>query len=165
MSEIVAYGGFPKRYPHWTHGMAYEEFQRGYEYGFHKVYELVINNNPCYIYLLNSNTRLDNVTVICHATGHNDFFKQNINFAPTHQNMMNKMANHSSRVAKYMKRWGTERVMTFIDHVLRIESLIDMTQAWNTREIKEQIIRDNRIYELPRRLQLQDDHLYMDPLD
>ena len=78
MSEIASYGGFPVRYPHWKWGMEYEELQRGYEYGMHRIYELVINTSPCYLYCLNSNTLVDNITVIAHATGHNDFFK-NIN--------------------------------------------------------------------------------------
>src|ERR1035438_933078 len=56
MSEVAAYGGFPKRFPHWKWGMEYEELQRGYEYGQHRIYEMVINTNPCYIYILNSNT-------------------------------------------------------------------------------------------------------------
>ena len=78
MSEIAAYGGFPNRYPHWRWGMEYEELQRGYMYGQHRIYELVVNCSPCYIYCLNSNTLLDNVTVVAHATGHNHFFKNNI---------------------------------------------------------------------------------------
>jgi len=43
ISEIAAYGGFPVRYPHWTFGMEYEELQRGYQYGMHRIYEMVIN--------------------------------------------------------------------------------------------------------------------------
>ena len=43
ISEIAAYGGFPVRYPHWSFGMEYEELQRGYEHGFHKIYEMVVN--------------------------------------------------------------------------------------------------------------------------
>ena len=43
ISEIAAYGGFPVRFPHWSFGMEYEELQRGYEYGMHKIFELVVN--------------------------------------------------------------------------------------------------------------------------
>ena len=43
ISEIAAYGGFPVRFPHWSFGMEYEELQRGYEFGMHKIYEMVIN--------------------------------------------------------------------------------------------------------------------------
>lgn len=43
ISEIAAFGGFPVRFPHWSFGMEYEELQRGYEFGNHKIYEMVIN--------------------------------------------------------------------------------------------------------------------------
>ncbi|MBI2646181.1 MAG: SpoVR family protein [Deltaproteobacteria bacterium] len=56
LNEIAAYGGFPTRYPHWRFGMIYDSLSKGYEYGLQKIYELVINNDPCYAYLMNSNT-------------------------------------------------------------------------------------------------------------
>ena len=118
ISEIAAYGGFPVRFPHWSFGMEYEELQRGYEFGAHKIYEMVINSNPCYIYNLASNTLTDHLTVVAHATGHNDFFKNNIHFSATDTNMLNKMANHGTRIRKYMARWGKERVTEFLDHVI-----------------------------------------------
>ena len=51
LNAIAAYGGFPTRYPHWRFGMEYERLQKGYSYGLQKIYELVINNDPCYAYL------------------------------------------------------------------------------------------------------------------
>ena len=55
LNAIAAYGGFPTRYPHWRFGMEYERLAKGYHYGLQKIYELVINNNPCYEYLMSSN--------------------------------------------------------------------------------------------------------------
>ena len=52
LNEVAAYGGFPTRYPHWSFGMSYEELRKGYDYGLSKIYEMVINNNPCYAYLM-----------------------------------------------------------------------------------------------------------------
>lgn len=163
MSEIAAYDGFPERYPHWYWGMQYEELQRGYEYNRHKIYEMVINSNPCIIYILSSNTLVDNVCVVAHATGHNDFFKNSIHFAPTDQNMVNKLANHGVRIRKYMGRWGREKVTEFIDHILRIQTLIDPAKAWNERKIKNPVIKDTREYEFPRRVNVDKDRLYMYP--
>jgi stage V sporulation protein R len=162
MSEIAAYGGFPHRYPHWYWGMQYEELQRGYEYNQHRIYELVVNTNPCVMYLLASNTMTDNICVVFHATGHNDFFKNNIFFTPTDENMMNKLANNGDRIRKYSARWGREKVTEFIDHVLRIQNLIDPSKAWLNREIKEPVIRDSREYEFPRRLKTKSDRTHMD---
>ena len=54
LNAVAAYGGFPTRYPHWRFGMEYEQLSKGYTYGLQKIYELVINNNPCYAYLMRS---------------------------------------------------------------------------------------------------------------
>jgi stage V sporulation protein R len=154
ISEVAAYGGFPVRFPHWSFGMEYEELSRGYEHGMHKIYEMVINTNPSYIYCLDSNPLLDHVTVIAHATGHSDFFKNNYWFAPTTENALNELANHGSRIRRYMEKWGRERVTEFIDWVLSVDDLIDLTAAWDHRKVKELRIRDKREYHYPRRLKL-----------
>ena len=54
MNMVAAYGGFPNRYPHWKFGMEYERLNKSYAYGLHKIYEMVINNDPCYAYLLSA---------------------------------------------------------------------------------------------------------------
>ena len=162
ISEIAAYGGFPVRYPHWKWGMEYEELQRGYMHGMHRIYEMVVNTNPCYLYCLDSNTLLDNVTVVAHALGHADFFKNNIYFAQTSQNMMNELANHGTRIRRYMSRWGKERVTEFIDHVLRIETLIDPSKAWEPKRYKNNIPRDDRKHRHPDRLKVDEGRDYMD---
>lgn len=169
MYEIAAYGGFPRRYPHWSWGMEYGQMSKEYEYGLMRIYEMVINTNPCHIYILNSNTLMDNIMVVAHATFHNDFFKNNIYFQPTAvsdphaENMMNKLANHGSRIQKYMNRWGMERVTEFIDNVQRIHTLIDLTKIWEQKQIKDVVIKDERKCEHPRLLEVRKDRLYMDP--
>ena len=70
LNEIAAYGGFPTRYPHWSFGMQYEELKKGYEYGLSKIYEMVINNDPCYAYLMRSNHTVDQKLVMAHVYGH-----------------------------------------------------------------------------------------------
>lgn len=162
MAEVCSYGGFPVRFPHWKWGMEYEEFQRGYEYNMHRVYEIVINTNPCYIFCLDSNTLVDNVTVIAHAIGHNDFFKNNIYFSQTNQNMMNELANHGSRIRRYMQG-RKEEVVEFIDHCMRLETLIDPAKAWDRKEIKDRVYTDKREYEHPGRLPVGEDKDHMDP--
>lgn len=162
ISEIAAYGGFPVRYPHWKWGMEYEELQRGYMHGMHRIYEMVVNCNPVYLYCLDSNTLVDNVTVVAHALGHADFFKNNIYFGQTSQNMMNELANHGTRIRKYMSRWGKERVTEFIDYVLRIETLIDPSKAWRPKKYKNNLPRDDRKYRHPSRLKVEEGHDYME---
>lgn len=126
LSAVAAYGGFPTRYPHWRFGMEYEQLQKGYTYGLQKIYELVINNDPCYAYLLASNEITDHKLVMAHVYGHCDFFKNNAWFAPTNRKMIDEMANHGNRVRRYMDRFGVEEVENFIDSCLSIEDLIDI---------------------------------------
>lgn len=159
ISEVAAYGGFPVRYPHWQFGEQYEDLSKGYQHGYHRIYEMVINASPCYIYCLDSNTFVDHVTVIAHATGHNDFFKNNVFFSQTSQNMMNELANHGSRVRRYMSQWGRERIGRFIDKILCIDTLIDPASAWNKRKIKEPKFEVKREYHYPRRLRVDNDYM------
>src|SRR5271168_662364 len=70
LNEIASYGGFPTRYPHWSFGMSYEELRKGYDYGLSKIYEMVINNDPCYAYLMRSNLVVDQKLVMAHVYGH-----------------------------------------------------------------------------------------------
>jgi stage V sporulation protein R len=126
LNAVAAYGGFPTRYPHWRFGMEYEQLSKGYHYGLQKIYELVINNNPCYAYLMRSNGLVDQKLVMAHVYGHCDFFKNNYWFSQTNRKMMDEMANHGNRIRRYMDRFGQEEVEQFIDACLSIEDLIDI---------------------------------------
>ena len=120
------------------------------------------NTNPCMIWCLASNTLLDHLTVVAHATGHNDFFKNNIHFGATDRNMLNKMANNATRIRRYSSRWGQEKVMEFIDHVMRLETLIDPARAWDEKQAKDSNIIDKREYHQPVRLRIDPQRSYMD---
>ena len=126
LHAIAACGGFPTRYPHWRWGMEYERLAKGYSYGLQKIYELVINNDPCYAYLLSSNALTDHKLVMAHVCGHCDFFKNNAWFRQTNRHMIDEMANHGNRIRRYMDRFGVEAVEDFIDACLSIEGLIDL---------------------------------------
>jgi stage V sporulation protein R len=123
--QFAAYGGFPQRYPHWRFGMEYERLRKQHTYGLGRIYEMVINNDPCYAYLLLDNTIVDQKTVMAHVYGHSDFFKNNIWFSQTDRKMMDGMANHATRVRRHIERYGHDKVETFVDTCLAIEDLID----------------------------------------
>jgi stage V sporulation protein R len=125
MNMIASYGGFPVRYPHWRFGMQFEELQKSYSYGLSKIYELVINNDPCYAYLMRSNPEVDQKLVMAHVYGHSDFFKHNEWFSHTNRKMVDEMANHAVRVRRHIDDHGLERVENFIDVCLSLENLID----------------------------------------
>jgi stage V sporulation protein R len=125
VNMVAAYGGFPTRYPHWRFGMEYEQLAKSYTYGLSKIYELVINNDPSYAYLLNSNRSVDQKMVMAHVYGHVDFFKNNRWFAYTNRKMIDQMANHATRIRRYMERFGREKVEDFIDVCLSVDNLVD----------------------------------------
>ena len=49
--EIAAYGGFPVRYPHFNFGQQFEQLHHQYHSGMGKIYEMVVNTDPTYMYL------------------------------------------------------------------------------------------------------------------
>jgi stage V sporulation protein R len=134
LNMVAAYGGFPTRYPHWRFGMEYEHLSRSYAWGLSKIYELVINNDPCYAYLMRSNSLTDQKLVMAHVYGHCDFFKNNLWFSKTSRKMMDVMANHGARMRRYMDRHGVERVEDFVDRVLSLDNLIDMYAPFIRRD-------------------------------
>ena len=125
ISQVAAYGGFPQRYPHWRFGMEYERISKQHRYGLGKIYEMVINNDPCYAYLLNDNAFVDQKTVMAHVYAHCDFFKNNIWFSRTNRKMMDEMANHATRIRRHIDKRGLIEVESFLDTCLSLESLID----------------------------------------
>ena len=109
LNAIAAKGGFPVRYPHWRFGMEYERLSKGYHHGLQKIYEMVINNDPCYAYLMKSNDLVDQKLVMAHVYGHCDFFKNNYWFSQTSRKMMDEMANHGNRIRRHMDEVGSRR--------------------------------------------------------
>jgi stage V sporulation protein R len=130
--QFAAYGGFPVRYPHWKFGMEYESLSKSYEYGLSKIYEMVINTDPCYAYLMEGNSMMDQKLVMAHVYGHCDFFKNNVWFSKTNRKMMDQMANHATRIRRYMDRHGVDEVESFIDKCLSLENLIDRYSVYGS---------------------------------
>jgi stage V sporulation protein R len=125
MNQIAAYGGFPQRYPHWRFGMEYEKLRKQHHYGLGRIYEMVINNDPCYAYLQESNALVDQKLVIAHVYAHSDFFKNNLWFGQTQRKMMDEMANHSTHVRKHIEKHGHDPVERWLDVCMSVEHLID----------------------------------------
>ncbi len=125
INSLAALGGFPVRYPHWRFGMDYDQLSKGYTWGLQKIYEMVINTDPAYAYLMKSNNLVDQKTVMAHVYGHVDFFKNNYWFSKTNRKMLDNMANHAVKIRNLMDEHGQDTVESFIDHCLTIENLID----------------------------------------
>jgi stage V sporulation protein R len=129
LNQVASYDGFPNRYPHWRFGMEFEHLSKSYAYGLHRIYELVINTDPCYAYLLSSNERIDQKLVIAHVFGHADFFRNNLWFAHTNRKMLDEMSNHATRVRRHIERFGLDCVENFLDACLSLDNLIDIHAA------------------------------------
>lgn len=123
--EVAAMGGFPIRYPHWRFGMEFDQLSKGYTYGLSVIYEMVINTDPSYAYLLEGNEIVTQKMVMAHVAAHVDFFKNNMWFGPTNRKMLDEMANHASRIQRLINRYGYEPIEDFIDVCLSLENLID----------------------------------------
>ena len=126
INQIAALGGFPTRYPHWRFGMEYEKLSKSYTWGLSRIYEMVINNDPCYAYLMSSNPLVDQKLVMAHVYAHSDFFKNNSFFQHTGRKAIDEMANHGARIRVLGDRHGHENVENFLDACLSIENLIDV---------------------------------------
>ncbi len=165
MNQIASYGGFPVRYPHWRFGMEYDRMSKSYEYGLSKIYELVINNDPCYAYLMEGNEFIDQKLVMAHVFGHCDFFKNNMWFSQTNRKMMDAMANHSTRIRRYIDRMGVDVVEDFIDKCLSIENLIDRYSPYSQIKIKEDVLPPPSEKSAPGKLKVHRDYMegYINP--
>jgi stage V sporulation protein R len=124
MYEIGSYA-LPGRYSHWTFGKAYHKMKTMYDFGLSKIYEVVINSNPAYAFLLENNSLLQNKLVIAHVLGHVDFFKHNAYFSHTNRRMIDDAAIHARRINEYEFKYGRKVVEDFLDAVLSIEEHID----------------------------------------
>jgi stage V sporulation protein R len=124
MYEFGSYG-LPGRFSHWSRGKAYYRMKTEYDYGLSKIYELVVNTNPSYAFLMEQNDLLQNKVVVAHVLGHTDMFKHNVYFKHTAKNMIDKVSVNADRLRKYEYDHGTLVVERFLDAVLAIEEHID----------------------------------------
>ena len=71
--------GMPLMYRHWSFGKHFARDEAMYRHGLRSLaYEIVINSNPCIVYVMEENTMAMQTLVMAHAAfGHNHFFKNN----------------------------------------------------------------------------------------
>ncbi|KKK36029.1 stage V sporulation protein R [Mesobacillus campisalis] len=117
--------GMPTRFSHWSFGKQFYKMKLHYDLGLSKIYELVINSNPCYAFLLDSNSLIQNKLIVAHVLAHCDFFKNNVRFQNTKRDMVESMAATAERIRRYEIEHGKQEVETFLDAVLAIEEHID----------------------------------------
>ncbi|MFC4558419.1 SpoVR family protein [Virgibacillus kekensis] len=117
--------GMPTRFTHWSFGKQFHKMKLHYDLGLSQIYELVINSNPCYAFLLDSNSLIQNKLIIAHVLAHCDFFKNNVRFSNTRRDMVESMTATAERISNYEMVYGKEEVEKFLDAVLSIQEHID----------------------------------------
>ncbi len=115
----------PVRFSHWSFGKAFHRMKMQYDFNLSRIYELVINSDPCYAFLLDANSLLQNKVIAAHVLAHSDFFKNNYRFAHTSRSMVETMAIHAARLRRYEMRYGRDRVEELLDAALALQEQID----------------------------------------
>ncbi|WP_114578580.1 SpoVR family protein [Saliphagus sp. LR7] len=146
MNELIAYGGFQTRYPHWRWGMTYDKQRKQGQYGGGKAFEIVNNDNPSHAFLQESNTVADQKAVITHVEAHADFFGNNDWFglftggrADDSVDAAAMLERHARTIEEYMADPEIDRaeVEKWIDHTLTLEDNIDQHQVFSRRRESE----------------------------
>ena len=119
----------PGRFSHWSYGKLYHVQKMMYDYGLSKIYELVINTDPCWAFLLDSNTSIQNKLVAAHVLGHSDFFANNAYFARTSRRMLDTVTLNADRIRGYEFAHGQAAVETILDACLAIQMHVTPYQA------------------------------------
>ncbi|MBA4495245.1 SpoVR family protein [Paenactinomyces guangxiensis] len=134
--------GMPTRFSHWSFGKTFHKMKLQYDLNLSKIYELVINSNPCYAFLLKGNSLIQNKLIVAHVLAHCDFFKNNVRFSNTSRDMVESMAASAERIRRYEIAYGKDLVEEFLDHVLAIQehinpSLLDARSSNKPHKQKE----------------------------
>ncbi|MDA8443163.1 MAG: SpoVR family protein [Peptococcaceae bacterium] len=117
--------GMPTRFSHWSFGKAFHRMKIQYDYNLSRIYELVINSNPCYAFLLEGNSIVQNKLVIAHVLAHCDFFKNNATFRHTSRTMLDTMANSAERIRQMEFEYGRHTVEKIIDAAISLQEHVD----------------------------------------
>ncbi|MDB4867400.1 MAG: SpoVR family protein [Cohnella sp.] len=117
--------GMPTRFSHWSFGKTFNRMKMQYDLGLSKIYELVINSNPCYAFLLEGNSLVQNKLIVAHVLAHCDFFKNNARFSRSNRDMVESMSAAAERISGYEIEHGTEQVERFLDAVMAVQEHVD----------------------------------------
>lgn len=119
MLDSYASVGMPIFYKHWSFGKHFVKNREMYKAGQQNLaYEIVINSNPCIVYIMEENTLGMQTLVLAHAgIGHNHFFKNNQMFTSWTEasNIINYLEFAKNFVGKCEEKYGIEEVEKVLD--------------------------------------------------
>ncbi len=129
MLDAYASTGMPLFYRHWSFGKQFVRNETLYRKGWQGLaYEIVINSNPCVVYLLEENTATMQALVIAHAAfGHNHFFKNNYVFKQwtDADGILDYLSFAKNYIAECEERYGASEVERVLDaaHALQNQGI------------------------------------------
>jgi spore cortex formation protein SpoVR/YcgB (stage V sporulation) len=119
MLDAYASIGMPLMYRHWSFGKHFVHEELQYRKGRRGLaYELVINSNPCIVYLMEENTMAMQALVTAHAAfGHNHFFKNNYLFRQwtDASAILDYMEFAKNYIARCEEKYGLTAVESVLD--------------------------------------------------
>jgi stage V sporulation protein R len=126
MLDAYASTGMPLFYRHWSFGKEFARNEALYRKGYQGLaYEIVINSNPCLVYIMEENSAMMQTLVIAHAGyGHSHFFKNNYVFKQwtDADGILDYLEFARGLIAKYEDRYGQEAVERVLDAAHALQS-------------------------------------------
>ncbi|QDB99451.1 SpoVR family protein [Mesorhizobium sp. 8] len=158
MLDAYSSVGMPLMYRHWSFGKHFLHQELLYRKGGRGLaYELVINSNPCIVYLMEENTMALQALVTAHAAlGHNHFFKNNHLFRQwTDASSILSYLDFAKRyIAQCEERHGLAEVEAMLDAahalmdhgVFRYHRPPKLTSEQRREEIRERLEYEEQSY-------------------
>jgi spore cortex formation protein SpoVR/YcgB (stage V sporulation) len=126
MLDAYASTGMPLFYRHWSFGKEFSRNEALYRKGYQGLaYEIVINSNPCIVYIMEENSATMQTLVIAHAGyGHAHFFKNNYVFKQwtDADGILDYLEFARGFIAKCEDRYGQENVERMLDAAHALQS-------------------------------------------
>jgi spore cortex formation protein SpoVR/YcgB (stage V sporulation) len=126
MLDAYASTGMPLFYRHWSFGKHFARNEAMYRKGYQGLaYEIVINSNPCIVYIMEENSATMQTLVLAHAAyGHNHFFKNNYVFKQwtDADGILDYLEFARDYIAKCEDRYGQVEVERVLDAAHALQS-------------------------------------------
>jgi spore cortex formation protein SpoVR/YcgB (stage V sporulation) len=126
MLDAYASTGMPLFYRHWSFGKHFARSEALYRKGYQGLaYEIVINSNPCIVYIMEENSATMQTLVLAHAGyGHSHFFKNNYVFKQwtDADGILDYLDFARSYISKCEERHGLYEVERLLDAAHALQS-------------------------------------------
>ena len=124
LSELASFG-LPNRFSHWYFGGIYKRLKTQQDENMFQILELVLNTDPSYAFLLETNSYLENRMVIAHVFGHVDFFKNNRWYKQSDKGILDTCERNARTIRRMEPVVGKDLLDDIIASALTISSTVD----------------------------------------